>query len=277
VTLRIGQIEYANCTPIFASLQKYFDCSQYSFVKGFPSRLNRMLSVGEIDLSPSSSFEYARNFTKYLLLPDLSISSNGSVKSVVLFSRFPIEQLDGECIGFSSESETSIILLRIILGKYFGYSNRFKSLTVDGFPDAFRHCPAVLLIGDTAIMCTRRLPDLYRYDLGELWRIYSGLPFVFALWILREETARNKIDEVALLNKRLHDAKNIAAASFDALAEEYAEVTCLDQSLLKDYWKSISYDLSSRNLAGVKYFFRCAMEIGVLEKEPEIRFFVPPE
>jgi chorismate dehydratase len=277
VTLRIGQIEYANCTPIFAALQKNFDCNAYRFVKGVPSRLNRMLSVGEIDLSPSSSIQYAKSYTKYLLLPDLSISSDGPVKSVSLFSSQPIENLDGECIGYSSESETSIVLLKIILRKYYGYSNNFRALEIAELSGAFEACPAVLLIGDTAIKYASDFPGIYRYDLGELWHTLSGLPFVFALWIIREETARVNIKEVKLLHGQLKAAKRIAESLFEVLAYECAKVCNFDREWLINYWKTISYDLSSRHLEGVKFFYRCAQEVGVLTSEPEIRFFATPE
>src|SRR4051794_23046562 len=106
--LRIGKISYVNCAPIFAAHKELFPGSKYDFVEGVPSRLNRLLSQGEIDLCPSSSIEYAQRFRRYYLLPGLSISSFGAVKSVLLFSRIPLESLDGTTVGLTAESDTSV-------------------------------------------------------------------------------------------------------------------------------------------------------------------------
>jgi len=86
--LRVGHISYANCTPIFYALRQYHDCSNYIFIKGVPSELNRLLLRGEVDISPSSSIELARHPDLYYFLPDLSISSFGKVGSIILFSKF---------------------------------------------------------------------------------------------------------------------------------------------------------------------------------------------
>ena len=79
MTLSIGHIEYANCTPIFTALCNGFDCAGYRFVTGVPARLNALLRSGALDLSPSSSIEYALAHEEYCLLPELSISAVGPV------------------------------------------------------------------------------------------------------------------------------------------------------------------------------------------------------
>lgn len=84
MSLTVGHITYANCVPFFRHLQDSGFCGR--IVQGVPAQLNALLAAGQIDLSPSSSFEYARNWRDYLLLPDLSISASGPVKSVLLFS-----------------------------------------------------------------------------------------------------------------------------------------------------------------------------------------------
>ena len=124
--LTIGQITYANCTPIFHELLKEVPADRYRMVRGVPAVLNGMLRQGEIDLCPSSSIEYGRRADRYYLLPDLSISAIGPVKSVFLFSRVPIAELGGQIIGLTSESETSVVLLRILLQKYHGVTARFE-------------------------------------------------------------------------------------------------------------------------------------------------------
>jgi len=272
VALRIGQIDYANCTPIFAALQQNFDCSAYRFIKGVPSGLNRMLAEGEIDLCPSSSIEYGRSRGRYLILPELSISSIGPVKSVILFSTRPLEKLDGTSIGLTSESATSVALLRIILKKYLCFSNHFVDMTISSPVDALSSCQAVLLIGDTALKWRDKLPGLFQYDMGALWYSLTGLPFVFALWMIREETVRTEWEESLLLSSRLVEAKRLAVPSLDKLACVCGERSWMGQEELLSYWRTISYDLTDIHVEGLKLYFRSAAEMGILVEEPILRF-----
>lgn len=272
VPLRIGHIEYANCTPIFAALRRLFDCDTYQFIKDVPSRLNRMLAEGAVDLCPSSSLEYGRSAGNYLLLPDLSISSVGPVKSVFLFSRLPLEQLDGKPIGLSAESETSVALLKILLRKYYGFSNSYFSLDPANYTDAFDTCSAVLLIGNTAMKWNARNEKLYRYDLGELWYSFTRLPFVFALWIIRKDFAVARREESLLVSSRLLAAKQASLSMLEEFAAECEESSWMSRNSLIGYWENISYDLTPLHVSGVKAFFQDAVAVGILRETPEIRF-----
>jgi chorismate dehydratase len=272
MTLRIGEIDYANCTPIFSALRRNYDCSAYRFIKGVPSHLNRMLSNGEIDLCPSSSIEYGRSAGSYLLLPDLSISSVGPVKSVVLFSTTPLEELDSATIGLTSDSATSVALLRIILKKYYNFSNRFVVMHASNPADALGTCRAVLLIGDNALKSRDSSAGLYQYDMGELWYSLTGRPFIFALWMIRAESVEAVPEECSLINARLRGAKREALATLDQLAVECSEMNWMGRDALISYWRTISYDLTPQHFEGVKLFFRYAAEMGILEEEPVLRF-----
>jgi len=268
--LTVGQIEYANCTPLFTALKAHFPCSRYRFVGGHPAELNVMLRRGEIDVCPSSSIEYAKNPGSYLLLPDISISSVGPVKSVLLFSRLPIERLNNKTIGLTTESDTSVNLLRILLARNFCFQNRFERTTL-ALPDALEQFSALLLIGDAALREGMKRRGCHVYDLGELWYEFTGLPFVFALWIATREAAERKGEEMKLLSRELLAAKRIAYDSYAAIAAASREREWIEQESLVAYWRTISYDLTPRHLEGVSTFFRFACELGLLQEEPEIR------
>lgn len=275
VPLRIGHIEYANCTPIFAALRRMFDCDAYQFIRDVPSRLNRMLAEGAVDLCPSSSLEYGRSSANYLLLPDLSISSVGPVKSVFLFSLLPLEHLGGKPIGLSAESETSAALLKILLQKYYGLSTNYFSINPANYSNVFDTCCAVLLIGNTAMKWNARYGNLYRYDLGELWFSCTRLPFVFALWMIRKDSAVAQREEALLLSARLLAAKRASLSMLEELAEECEESSWMGRDSLIDYWENISYDLTPLHVSGVKTFFHDAVDVGILKEAPEIRFLQP--
>lgn len=268
--LRIGEISYLNCTPIFSVLRERFDDPAYRFVRGAPSTLNRSLRSGEIDLCPSSSIEYGRYPDSYLILPDLSISADGPVLSVLLFSRVPLEQLDRCRIALTDESETSVVLLKIILARIYGFTNGFDVVS-GGLPEALASHDAVLLIGDRALRENLSADGCHVYDLGELWREATGYPFVFALWLVRAELLSESRTELTLLHSRLVEAKRVALGNLAGIADKAARNDWTTREFLINYWRVLSYDLTGRHLAGLRLYFRYAAECGLLESEPAIR------
>jgi chorismate dehydratase len=270
--LRIGQIDYANCFPIFNCLKNTNPECSYAFIKGVPSELNSMLSSGRLDLCPSSSIEYARHPNNYLILKDLSISSIGRVKSVFLFSRFPIENLDGKTLGVTGESATSVNLLKIALGKFCKFHNTYVKIE-NASIDALDDFPAVLLIGDTALRAgLQDMKDVHAYDLGDIWFKNTGLPFVFALWIIREETVLKAKREAISLYSRLCHAKMHAYKTFESCADDFG-MEWIGKSELINYWQTISYDLTPRHIEGLRLFYHLSADLGLIDREPPIRIF----
>jgi chorismate dehydratase len=269
--LRIGEISYLNCTPIFTVLRDHFEDPGYDFVRGTPAELNARLRKGEIDLCPSSSIEYARNPGSYLILPDLSISSIGAVKSVLLFSRIPIERLDGASIAITGESETSVVLLKILLSLRYSFSNSFypaespvKSVTLRDDP--------LLLIGDNALRESFNRKDCYIYDLGELWYQFTGTPFVFALWLLRQEVAQTDRATAAMVCERLAESRLIAKQSYSDIATS-SRINWTNRDFLINYWNTISYELTPGHIEGLKLFYRFAADTSLIDSEPPLRIF----
>lgn len=269
--LKIGKIPYANLFPIFYTLEKECDCSSYEFVEGVPSILNKMLRNGEIDVSPSSSIEYLKNPSLYRIIKGHSISSRGPIESILLFSKIPVEELNGGAVDVSSQSETSIALLDIILREFYGIQCR---LHISANPENSEG-EAFLLIGDDALKYkaignrqeaigkninkhTIYSPSpiahrLLVYDLGDLWYKKTGLPFVFALWIARRELN----DKEELLNKFIKDlnrAKEIAVKNFSEIARHSPMRTFMTESEIISYWNKINYDLTDNHKKGLELF-----------------------
>lgn len=268
--LKIGRIEYANCTPLFRILKEQFPRDGYEFVSGVPAELNRMLLAGEIDVCPSSSIEYAYHPERYRILPDLSITSIGPVASVLLFSRVPVGELDGRKVLLSSESATSVNLLKILLGQRFGCSCTYE-VARPGVTNYGDEAAAILLIGDSALRRSIDDSGKYVYDLGELWYRWTGLPFVFALWLCRNEAAG--LPELKRLQRQLILAKERARLQLEQIAQSAMEVEWMGSDRLLAYWRdNISYDLDEQALAGLQlYFFKC-VECGLLESAPSLHF-----
>src|SRR3982751_2680059 len=91
--MKIGRIPYINCYPVYGAIDRGVIHLEARLVDGVPTDLNRRMATGELDISVVSAVEYARDSARYLLLPDLAISCDGPVRSVMLFSRLPAEKL----------------------------------------------------------------------------------------------------------------------------------------------------------------------------------------
>ena len=85
--MRVGRIPYINCYPVYGAVDRGVVSLDATLVDGVPTALNAQMAAGALDVSVISAVEYARDATKYLLLPDLAISCDGPVRSVVLFAK----------------------------------------------------------------------------------------------------------------------------------------------------------------------------------------------
>lgn len=286
MALRVGEINYSNCIPIFYTLKKRHQCADYTFIQGIPSELNQLISDGRIDISPSSSIEYAINPEKYLILPELSISSIKRVESILLFSQFRIEELNNKTIGLTKASATSTVLLRILLKRLYGYSNTFIDAE-ESLEEGLKKYPACLLIGDEALGEAASLKfriagenqnsglltpnsKLFVYDLGELWYNLTGKPFVFALWLIRKETALSERRRVSQFYKDLLASKKEAYNDLVNIANDINA----HERLIR-YWQTISYDLNEGHIKGLLEFYNYSKKENIIKKVPELNFFSP--
>ena len=277
--LLIGKIPYANLFPAYYYLEKKCNCKDYTLIKGVPSGLNKMLRNGKIDVSPSSSIEYLRHRNKYSIIPFFSISSAGPVCSIFLFSKLPLEKLHRKTIAVSSHSDTSVVLLKIILKNFFSLNCKFISVKSGSLKKILNAYPACLLIGDEAMReakntvtrcnvqvtgtTTNTKPRnqnslLYTYDLGDLWFKHTGLPFVFALWIVRKKSLVQKEGLVKRLSLDLIRAKEYASKNLSLIARQSPQRKWLSTRELVNYWKGISYDFTDKHMEGLRLFEKYA-------------------
>jgi chorismate dehydratase len=301
--LRIGKIPYANLFPIFYYLENKSNHSGYRFIKGVPSTLNRMLREGRLDISPSSSIEFLRNKDKYSILPFLSISSSGPINSILLFSKYQLDDLRGKTIAVSSESETSAVLLKIILNEFLSLRCRFRATRRSSIKNILTSSPAVLLIGDTAMREAKKIRtqntkhriqntehriqntehraqstehgtqieeegredgsnhSLWIYDLGELWFRHTGLPFVFALWIVRRDSLPHKKELIKRLASDLIKARDYTSKRLSSIANKAPQNRWMKKEELLNYWRDISYDFTERHLEALRLFEEYARKI----------------
>lgn len=262
--LRVGRIAYTNLFPIFYGLQRLPGAASYEFIDGVPSELNRKIRTGEIDISPSSSVEYLKHGADYQLIEGQSISSFGPVGSVLLFSRRPLEGLQGRTILTSSQSDTSVALLAVILRKFYGVEAELRSTTALTV-SAQQADTAVLLIGDDAMKEALKWPREHIHDLGELWYRHTGLPAVFALWIARTDSAEEKPALLRQFLLDLEESRKAAPGAFREIAGHSWLRQVIPEEELIAYWQGISYEFGDAHRKGLELFGRYAAELGLLQ------------
>jgi len=274
--LIVGHIPYLNCVPCFHFLEESGFKGELS--SGVPSALNALLQQGRLDVSPSSSFEYARHWHDYLLLPGHSISSVGKVKSVLLFSPVEVSQLNGQCIAITGESATSINLLRLVLREFSGLEDTSDEVPDRPVEELVKHRRPALLIGDRALRLAEERPaDMKIFDLGEIWYQQTGLPFVFALWMIRRSALEGKEGQLSSLASQLKLSYQKVMRNPEVIAEKYREKSALSVPQIVAYWQTIDYRLEQAHIDGLKLFFRLCQKHNLLAEEPLLKFFQKAE
>lgn len=268
--LRVGRIPYANLVPIFHGLGNVGVPDGISFVDGHPFELNRMLRGGELDLSPSSSIEYAAHPDRYLLCPGISVSSKSRVMSVLLLSNGPLRDLPPEPIAVTGNSDTSILLLEILLRESLGRENLLVRTELPA-REALRRHPAHLVIGDEAIRAAVDGVAPHVTDLGEWWRRETGKPFVFALWIATRSAWEERRDPLSRFSAALLEAKRSAQDSIRRGEYPWGGPDWIPPAFLDAYWHCLSYDLGEE-AEGLSLFYGLAAKIGRIAAVPPLRF-----
>lgn len=253
---RLGRIAYINGSPVYGAIDRGLVAVPAQVVTGTPSELNDLLAAGELDVSVVSAVEYARHASAYLLLPDLAVSCDGPVRSVALFSTRPVAELDGRTVLVSASSRTSVLLLELLCGEVWGIAPRLAVARAEaGDLDALSRLPhdGVLVIGDAALVLAARGRYPHRYDLGEQWKRWTGLPFVFAVWAARRDALPASVRAV---HQALLESRAWGLGHLDVLAGAAAAATGVGLEACRAYLEGLDYALSYRHLAGLTDFFR---------------------
>jgi chorismate dehydratase len=262
--MRLGRIPWINCYPIYGAIDRGLVSVSAELVSGTASELNDLLAAGALQVSAVSAVEYARNAAMYHLLPDLAITCDGPVHSVVLFSKRPIQELSGCTVLVSASSRTSILLLELLCRHRWGIRPRFATARAEA-PDldtlaALPH-EAVLVIGDAALHLSSRSLYPVQVDLGEEWKTWTGLPFVFAVWAARRDAPAVR---VSALHQKLLESRSWGLTHLDELAALASRNTGVGEAVCRAYLGDLDYALSYRHLAGLTDFFRRLAQDGLV-------------
>ena len=271
--IRLGQVEYLNCLPVYHAPEEGQLELNGSLVKGTPTRLNRMLLEGRLDVTPMSSIEYARNREKCIVLPDISISADGRVSSILLFSRCPVTELEGKSIAVTTSSATSVVLLRILVEHYFHVDVEFLPHDPD-LEKMLEKVDGALLIGDDAMLAHKMVletgKNLVVTDLGEAWKHLTGEKMVYAVWVVRKDFALNHPGEVDGLCKLLVEAKEWGMSNINNIIGKSHRSTGLSIPVLEDYFRTIRYNFDKEYRRALTLYYDYAYKSGIVENRTKL-------
>lgn len=181
--IRVGRIPYLNSEPFYYKLER----EDIELCHLVPTALGRAADQGEIDAGPVPLVDYFKLEDRFTQLGQFCIATIEKSRSILFYSKSPIESLKGAAVGVTSETSTSRRLLEVLLTYRFQVKPG-SYVSLDDPNDAF------LLIGDEALRQRHGVPSYpYLYDLGEEWYRWNGMPFVYALWVARRDMSPEKM------------------------------------------------------------------------------------
>ncbi len=251
--MRLGLLSYINSLPLTYGLESgAVAVPGGQVLTAEPSRLNALALAGELDVTAVSSVEYVRLQRGYALLEPFCLKSLGPVQSVRLYSLIPLEELAGASIGVTSASATSRALLQVL-------QPEVRLFTLHEEPVLSAEMPAALLIGDRAL---RELSGArFVYDLGEEWHRQTGLPMVWALYLVRRG-----FPEVEKATRAFRASREWGLEHRQQVLRVASERTGLGSERLEAYFAVLDYELDQASRQGLAEFHRRCQALGLFER-----------
>jgi chorismate dehydratase len=262
-SIRVGAVNYLNTKPLICDLERL--APQVELILDVPSRLADLLADGHLEVALIPVIEYFRAGS-YQVVPDIAIASRGPVLSVTLFSRVPWRAI--RRVALDAGSRTSAALAQILLARRYGVSAELLPLPLHQDAEDV-DADAVLLIGDRAMRAC--LPGFaHAFDLGQEWFDWTGLPFVYAVWAVREGVDLHGVDEA------LAEAKRLGLERVGPIAFEEAPRLGLDAGFARRYLANIlHFDLGPREQAGLHHYYMLACELGLARRGVSLEYYHP--
>jgi chorismate dehydratase len=260
---RIAASSYLNTAPLIWS---FIQGSQADAVELFtdtaPARCAEMLERGEVDAALVPVIEYQR-IGDIAIIPDVCVGSKTAVRSVVLVSRKNnLKKI--ECVALDESSRTSAALVKIIFREFLRFEPQWKTAAPD-LKSMLAHADAALIIGDPAMKISR--DQFHVFDLASLWHEFTGLGFVFAMWMARKDSVEKirSIDFAA--------ARDEGLANLHRVAADYPHPIELSNDDIKQYLTgNIVFHVDEEMRKGLTTYFELAQKHELVESVNELVF-----
>ena len=269
--LRISAISYLNTAPLMWDFEHGAADADFDISYTLPSQCAASLREGSADVGIIPAAAYS-SIPDLAILPGVAIASRRAVRSILLVSKVPLQQI--RTVALDTSSMTSVALTKVLFEKWLGGGRSFTPMAPDIDKMLAEH-DAGLVIGDPALQVDRK-----RYitlDLAEEWIRCTGKPFVFAFWAVREAALRETSSclDLPTVFQQSRD-HGLQPKSLDEISREWGTRLGLSAVDVRSYLtENIYYNLDEPCLEGLRLFYRYAAEIGALPAAPEISFLSP--
>jgi chorismate dehydratase len=237
---RIGVVSYLNTRPLLLGMEQSPFKERIELMKAYPAQIAQALlddtiDIGLVPVAVMPLLKHPQLVSKYV------IGTEGEVASVALFSQVPMDQIEKVYLDY--QSRTSVALAKILFKQFWKKEVEFLNAT-EGYINQINGNTAGIIIGDRALVSLDKFEHIY--DLGLAWKVYSGLPFVFAAWVANKPIPLEFIEAF--------DAANGYGLSH--LEDVIALIPAIEQvyDLHKYYTENISYELTPEKKAGLGKF-----------------------
>ncbi|WP_407308646.1 menaquinone biosynthetic enzyme MqnA/MqnD family protein [Desulfosporosinus sp. SB140] len=268
--IRIGHNPNTNMLPMFYFLPKEHPLLES--ITAEPTGHNAMLADGRIDMAPISAFSYGEHWQDYVILPNLSVSTKGRVGSILLFSKVPLENLDGLTVALTDMSATSVNLTKILLHQFYGVVPKYVTMT-SNLQAMFAKADAALLIADSAIQAAQKHPDCFIYDLGAEWLKQTGHSMTYAVWAFPKKLLTRQSEELKVVYHLLLEAKSKALDNMEDIVNTCQIMLGSSLEFWKDYFAQFHYDLDATLMSGLQKYLDLCYEQNLLPSRPVIGFW----
>ncbi len=281
--LRISTISYLNTAPLMwdfehgeagssepgsAKVGSAPLCSEFDISYTIPAQCAASLREGSADIGIIPAAAYA-SIPDLAILPGVAIASRRAVRSILLVSKVLLEKIHS--VALDTSSLTSVALIKVLFAKWWGGGRTLAPMSPD-IEQMLKLHDAGLVIGDPALQIDRSRH--ITYDLAEEWTGFTGKPFVFAFWAVRQAALREapRHLDLATVFQKSRD-HGLLPENLDRIASEWAPRLGLSQVEVKNYLtENIHYYLDPACLEGLQLFYRYAQECGALPSAPQLFF-----
>ena len=264
LTPRISASSYSNTAPLVWSFLYGKNHGKVEIIlDNAPARSAELLANARVDaaLVPVIAYQMIENV---YLVPDVCVGATTRVRSVCLVTR-EMDLPDVKTVSLDTSSRTSAALTKIIFREFIGSDPEWRDASPN-IDDMLAATDAALIIGDPALAISSRAraEGGYRiFDLAELWHRYTGLGFVFAMWMRRPDTV--DIDFAA--------ARDEGLQHLDEVIANYGPDIGLEKNEMRSYLaENISYSITDTMLQGMKLYFDLAAKNGLIPEVKPMRF-----
>jgi len=237
---RIGVVSYLNTRPLLLGMEQSPFKERIDLMKAYPAQIAQALledtiDIGLVPVAVMPLLKHPQLISKYV------IGAEGEVASVALFSQVPMDQIEKVYLDY--QSRTSVALAKILFKQYWKKEVEFLNAT-EGYINQINGTTAGIIIGDRALVSLDKFEHIY--DLGSAWKVYSGLPFVFAAWVANKPIPLDFMEAFDTAN----------GYGLSHLEDVIALIPANEQvyDLHKYYTENISYELTDEKRAGLAKF-----------------------